>query len=246
MTFDPKYTYLLLDAVTFLFPLALSFDKKVAFYKYWWRLFPAIVISGALFIVWDHFFTVANNTFTAAGQQWSGIWNFNPEYLTGIYWLHLPIEEWLFFLVVPYACVFIYEVLNAYWPKPPLTMATPYLNGMVLGGSLIAALLAWGKWYPMVTFLGLAALMAIVLLLNVNYMGRFYRMYVVHLIPFYTINGVLTGLPVVVYNNSENFGVRVFTVPIEDGFYSMLLLLLNITLYEYLYRTRYRQPRFAR
>lgn len=246
MPFDPKYTYLLLDIFTILFPFLLSFDKKVGFYKHWWRLFPAIGITGIVFVIWDHYFTVANTTFEAAGQTWTGIWNFNPDYLTGIYLFSLPIEEVLFFLVVPYACVFIYEVLKAYIPKDWLKNAAPYLQGIVVMGGLIAALLAWGKWYPMVTFLSLSAFTAMVWAFRVPFMGRFYAMYFVHLIPFYTVNGVLTALPIVVYNNAENFGVRLGTVPVEDGFYSMLLLLMNITIYEYLNRFRSRKQSTTR
>lgn len=246
MPFDPKYTYLWLDIFTILFPLLLSFDKKVGFYKHWWRLFPSIGITGIVFVIWDHFFTVANTSFEAAGQTWTGIWNFNPAYLSGYYIFSLPIEEVLFFLVVPYACVFIYEVLKAYVAKDWLKNAAPYLQGIVVMGALIAGLLAWGKWYPMVTFLSLSAFTAMVWASRVPFMGRFYAMYFVHLIPFYTVNGVLTAFPIVVYNNAENFGVRVGTVPIEDGFYSMLLLLMNITIYEYLNRFRSRKQSTTR
>ncbi len=236
MPFDPKYTYLLLDLGTLIFPLLLSFDRKVAFYTHWWRLFPAIGVAGAVFIIWDHFFTVANYTFEAAGQQWTGIWNFNPEYLTGIYIASLPIEEWLFFLVVPYACVFIYEVLKAYFPNDRLA---PYGNNITLffgGFSMVLAIMNYEQWYTVTTFGGLAILLYGSYMRKVPYMSRFFGMYIVQLIPFFLVNGVLTGLPVVVYNNAENLGIRIGTVPAEDSFYSMFLLLLTITVYEYLNR----------
>jgi lycopene cyclase domain-containing protein len=58
--------------------------------------------------------------------------------------------------------------------------------------------------------------------------------YLVSLIPFAVVNGILTSLPVLIYKNEENLSFRIGTIPVEDFFYSMLLLLINITLYEQL------------
>ena len=57
-------------------------------------------------------------------------------------------------------------------------------------------------------------------------MGKLGLMWLVHLLPFFTINGVLTALPIVWYNDNENLGIRLGTVPLEDAFYSLLLLLI--------------------
>src|ERR1700761_1345965 len=98
------YTYLLIDLLTLLFPLLLSFDKKVAFYKTWKYLWRGVLLTGIFFIVWDVLFTRL------------GVWSFNDAYILGIRIGGLPIEEWLFFIVVPYACAFIYSCLLAYLP----------------------------------------------------------------------------------------------------------------------------------
>jgi len=87
--------YLYLDIFTLAAPLLLSFDKKVAFYKSWKYLFPAILIMAVFFIAKDVIFAAY------------GIWSFNDDYLIGFRLLGLHIEEWLFFIVVPYARVFI-------------------------------------------------------------------------------------------------------------------------------------------
>ncbi|MDD4227745.1 MAG: lycopene cyclase domain-containing protein, partial [Mariniphaga sp.] len=123
-----NFTYLILMLGSLAVPLAFSFEKQVRFYTKWKYLFPAVLFSGAVFILWDLRFEELQ------------IWGFNPEYILGIYWLNLPVEEWLFFLIIPYCCVLIYEILNVKLPvfrKPNLLLVV----SLVL---LVAfALLAW-------------------------------------------------------------------------------------------------------
>ena len=215
------YIYLYLNIFTILFPLLLSFDKKVAFYRSWPALWPAILVNALVFIVWDVQFTE------------NGVWGFNEEYLVGIYLFNLPIEEILFFITVPYACVFIYDVLNAYITKDLLQ---PYTKSIAFGLMMVLPLIAvfnMGRWYTSVTFMLLAILHLVHLkYFSTKYLGRFYLAYLVHLIPFLIVNGVLTYLPVVIYNDAYNLGLRIVTIPVEDTMYSMLMLMLTISVYE--------------
>ncbi len=98
--------YLYIDLLTISAPFLLSFDKRVAFYKQWKYLFPAILLMAVVFIAKDVIF--------AANAIWGG---FNDTYLVGFRILGLPIEEWMFFFVVPYAIVFIYACLVVYVKK---------------------------------------------------------------------------------------------------------------------------------
>ncbi|MGB0178070.1 MAG: lycopene cyclase domain-containing protein, partial [Owenweeksia sp.] len=69
------------------------------------------------------------------------------------------------------------------------------------------------------------------------WLGRFYLSYLFVLIPFFIVNGILTGFgieeEVVWYNDQENMGTRIFTIPFEDAFYGMILILGVVSLYEY-------------
>jgi lycopene cyclase domain-containing protein len=121
----------------------------------------------------------------------------------------------------------------------------------LISSALIMILLVTGmyyfeKVYTGITFVLLGLLLAFQMLkLRPRYMGRFYFAYGFTLIPFFLINGVLTGSfiesEVVWYNNSENLGIRIGTIPFEDTFYGMLMILSNVAIFEYLQdRERYR------
>jgi lycopene cyclase domain-containing protein len=93
--------------------------------------------------------------------------------------------------------------------------------------------------YTIITFVG-AALMLLVhyMIFNKKHLTFFFIMWIIHLIPLFIINGFLTGIPVVNYDDNENLGIRIGTVPLEDSFYSMFLLLINLSVYEGLLRFR--------
>ena len=222
---DPIYLYLLLNALTLAYPLAQSFEKRLRFYKGWAGLFAGIAIVGGGFIVWDAWFTSM------------GVWGFNPTYLTGVQLGNLPIEEWLFFLTVPYACVFLYEVMNYFVKRDVLG---PYAHRMALGLAVVLLIVAFippFRWYTGLTFVLTAAFLLVhALWLKRPWLGRFFVSYAVALVPFFLVNGALTGsftdAPVVWYNDVENLGIRLFTIPIEDSMYGLLLLLGTVTVYE--------------
>ncbi|MBX3042956.1 MAG: lycopene cyclase domain-containing protein [Candidatus Kapabacteria bacterium] len=219
---EAKFTYLLLNLFTISYPLAQSFEWRLTYYKSWYALFPAMLLTGIFFIVWDVL------------KTWYGVWSFNPEYLIGINIINLPLEEWLFFVTVPYACVFIYEVMNYYVKKDVFGNISKQIS-LILGiFILVSGLLNNDKAYTFVMF----SLQGIYLILMSLYFkpkwfGRFFLAYLVSLIPFGLVNGILTALPVVIYNNAENLGIRLYTIPIEDTMYSMMLMMMNIHLYEF-------------
>jgi lycopene cyclase domain-containing protein len=95
--------YTQLDLLVLALPLALSFDRKVAFWRHWPRVALAILAVMAVYIPWDVWKTT------------QGVWGFNPQYAGEGRWWHLPRGEWLFFICVPYACLFILACVRAYF-----------------------------------------------------------------------------------------------------------------------------------
>lgn len=182
-------------------------------------IFPAL-----FYIIWDICFTKM------------GIWSFNDNYITGIKLVNLPIEEVMFFFVIPYCCVFIYECVRAYFPllqNNASSLLMLKLTGIIL---LIIAILNHDRAYPFFTFffngLFIFALLAFQKKKLIINLTAFLVAYLIILIPFLIVNGLLTAIPVVLYNDNENLGIRLYTIPIEDIFYGMLLIMMNVVGYE--------------
>ena len=140
-----KFTYALLLAGSILMPFALSFDRKVAYYRRWRALFPATLITAAIFITWDIYFTRHN------------VWWFNRDFVTGLFLAGLPVEEWLFFIIIPYCCIFIYEVSRAYFTKEWKSFIIP-LNIILFLFFLVITILNFERIYTAVNF-GMATAM---------------------------------------------------------------------------------------
>lgn len=109
-----SWTYLLINLACASIPLACSFYPKFPFFKQWQCFLFANIIAGSLFLIWDSIFVKL------------GIWGFNPQYLSGIYIANLPLEEILFFVCIPYACVFTYFALQHLIPKNITLLTKPY------------------------------------------------------------------------------------------------------------------------
>jgi lycopene cyclase domain-containing protein len=103
--------------------------------------------------------------------------------------------------------------------------------------SLAVGLISYDKSYTASTFILLGlALIYVSWIAKCSWLPRFYESYAISLIPFFLKNGILTGsfleTQVVWYNNNENLGIRLGTIPFEDIFYGMLLILGTLYFYE--------------
>jgi lycopene cyclase domain-containing protein len=184
-----------------------------------WHFIPALI-----YISWDIFFTAKN------------VWSFNNNYITGIKLINLPIEEVLFFFVVPYSCVFIYECIRCYFPGVANKKIADSFLQVMAGLLFITGLISYQKYYTSWALTLCSLFIATLYIFKKCFKyfdaGFFLTAYAIILIPFLLVNGFLTALPVVEYNNAENLGIRIYTIPVEDVFYGMLLVLMNVVLFE--------------
>ena len=213
-------------------PFIYSFHPKLQLYKKFHWLLLSLLLTMGVFIPWDIVFTV------------NGIWGFNPDYFLDTEILDLPLEEWLFFICIPFACVFTHYALLIYFPKMKLNIAnTKRLAIGLITVLSVVTLFNFDKWYTLVNFSLAIPLTLIVLKYNSKLLQRFFLTFLVMLIPFFIVNGVLTGSwivdQVVWYNDTENLGLRISTIPIEDGIYAYSMILMNLFFFEYFsYRSK--------
>lgn len=217
------YAILLVTSVAV--PLLLSFDKKLRFWQQWKYLFPAIIAVAVFYIFFDILLTD------------KGVWGFNPAYHSSIILLHLPLEEWLFFIVIPYASIFLHDALVLYFPNFKLSeKTTRYLTYGILIFLVLMVVLHTGKTYTLYIFTTTVVALLWSLADKSNMISRFYATFLVILVPFIVVNAILTGTfidgEVVWYNNAENLGIRFLTIPVEDFGYAFSMILFGLLLRE--------------
>jgi lycopene cyclase domain-containing protein len=226
--------YLTIELCSIIIPLIFSFDKKVAFYKKWAPLFLSIIITGIFFILADIYFTH------------KGVWGFNPRYISGIQIANLPLEEWLFFIIIPYASIFIHYVFIGYFPRVVLPAnIVRIITAILLTGLFLIIITNYDKKYTLFSFSVMAIALIVTLFSKNSVIRIFYITFLIILIPFLITNGILTGTlisgEVVWYNPGEITGIRLLTIPVEDIVYGFSLILINLLIMGYLQKLFYKK-----
>ena len=219
-----KYTYFLVLFFSVIVPFIFSFHPKLKFNKHFSAFFKANFLVATVFILWDIYFTSI------------GIWGFSPKYTTGLKIANLPIEEILFFVCIPFSCLFTIHCFRIFFDlkwNERIEQIFVFAFALTL---FIIGIIFREKAYTSSTFISTAiVLFFLKFYAKVNWLGAFFSIYPVLLVPFFIVNGILTGTglesPVVWYNNNENLGIRLGTIPVEDIFYGLELMLLNYFFY---------------
>jgi len=223
-----NFSYLLILVGTIAVPLFYSYEKQLRFYSNLKYLLPAMLFTGAIFIIMDLRF------------EQRAIWRFNTEFTIGINILNLPIEEWLYFLAVPFLGVAVYEFLNSRlsdFEHPKIFLALSLFLLILFG---VSAYFSRQKLYPFFIFFLLAIYLGYTIFRErfTKHYTKFYLAYFLLLVPFLIVSGLLTALPIIEYNAEFNLGIRLFSIPIENFASLFLLMLMNITIYEFIKERR--------
>ena len=218
--------YLWLDLLAISVPFLVSFHPRVKLYKDWKALFLALLITLIPFIIWDIYFT------------YKGYWGFNEIYLSGLNLLYLPIEEWMFFICIPYACIFTHIAILEINPRLQLSeKLTKQISIALLLLFAILFLFNFKKAYTAVDMVFGLVILGWVYRKNRTLLRSFFITFLFMLIPFFIVNGILTGTGiegnVVWYNDDQNLGIRLGTIPVEDTVYAFSLILINLFLFDF-------------
>lgn len=213
------YTYSLILFFTVIICFIASFDKRIQFNHQFVSFLKASIIVAIPFIAWDIWFTA------------HGVWWFNTNYTLGLNIAGLPLEEILFFIFIPFSCIFTYYSIDRYYKWETLSAFNNLLVFVSVIVLSVVALLHVDKIYTLIT-----ALVTIVTLIYLHFIARIEWLtkasliFAILMLGFFPVNGILTGSflesPIVNYNPKDFLGIRMFTIPIEDAVYGYTQFLL--------------------
>jgi lycopene cyclase domain-containing protein len=213
-------TYLLINLLIFLPVLILSFKTDVKPHKHPVALLAAFLLVSVPFIFWDIWAVSA------------GHWGFNGDYILGPELFGMPIEEWLFFITVPFAMIYTWGVVKKFVADKPSALAWPFLALGIVGGVSVWFLLNyWGNGYTRTV--SIAALVTVLLLLvsRLAYTARFWTFQLLLVALFLIFNSILTSIPIITYGSDAIIGFKVGTIPIEDFLFSFAFVNLFLLVF---------------
>ncbi|MBN1482288.1 lycopene cyclase domain-containing protein [candidate division KSB1 bacterium] len=215
-----KIEYLLFNLLIISGPIALSFDSRVRYIRNWGKAALASLLSLVPFIMWDSLVT---------GRHW---W-FNHAYTLNIRILGLPIGEWLFFFTVPFACLFIWEIITYFRPRRNILLFAKLRLLWLLVIPVGMWLFFTGLEYTGAVLIALSIVSLLDKLTKTNIIvdARYYIILGILIGLMLVFNGYLTARPLVLYDSSYQLDIRIITIPVEDFLYGISHILLTLIVY---------------
>jgi len=221
-----SFTYILVLFFTVIICFIASFDKRLQFNKHFGAFLKASVLVAIPFIAWDVWFTA------------KGVWWFNINYTMGLNIAGLPLEEWLFFIFIPFSCIFTYYSIDKFFKMEWLSGFNNLIVFITVIVCSVIALLYYNKIYTIIT--SLSAILTVVYLhfiAKVDWISKASLVFTILMLGFLPVNGILTGTgletPIVNYNPDDFLGIRILTIPIEDSVYGYTQFLLVLYFFKH-------------
>ncbi len=218
-----KAEYFIFNLAIILGPFARSFEPRIRFISQWKYTFGAIALSMIPYIIWDS--AVTNRH-----------WSFNASYTFPFRFAKLPLEEWLFFITVPYACLFTREVLRLYVKNVinrELEWARVGFFAMIPIGLVVYRT---GREYTALVLIALGAVAFLdrQLKTDIFLQTRSYWYFGIVVLCTLIFNMYLTARPILIYDAAYQLDLRLITIPIEDFGYGLGHLALTAICYDWL------------
>ncbi len=219
-----NYTFLIILSLIFIAPLIFSFTGKSGFLQKLRYAMPAIFISGFMFLLWDIRFTQV------------GIWSYREEYTVGLFHKGLPIEEWFFYLVIPYSALFVYEIIKTRFSTLNFNNISTAISLALIVCLGIVAYMYRIRLYTFFCFFFTTIYLGYTIFRKQfkPHLTHFFLSYIIMLVPYLLLNGILTWNMAIEYHQEQVLNIWLWMVPVENLVYLFLLMLINITVYEYL------------
>ncbi len=219
-----NYWYSLVLLVMAVVTMFLFVKKTIVFFTELKYMLPAILFSGTIFILFNRRILE------------TGIISFNPAFLSGKFLFKLPLEEWFFLLIISLFSFSVYILITELFPNFERPNLFLIISVVLLLGFGFGAWHFRQKLIPFFVFFLITIYLGYTIFRNrfKMHLTKFYISYAIAVIPYFLIKGLLYSLPVVFLNTGYTIGIRFLNAPVEEFGYFFLLMLINITIFEYL------------
>jgi len=218
------FEYLIFNALILIGPLLSAFFYKHAVIPKLKPALKSIFLVAIVFIIWDHFVTDV-------------FWKFNNNFITGIRIGRLPIEEIMFFISVPFACLFLWVNYQLRFDRQKMISSPRYIKYFMVLIFFLSGYFIYIKTYytgSVFIIFFLTVLLDMIIKTRLFIKEIFWKFSGIVLMLTFFWNLYLTARPVVIYNPAYKTGINLITIPVEDFLYGLVMVSLILIIYQFL------------
>lgn len=144
-----------------------------------------------------------------------------------------PVIAPLFMFLMFFAALYFYVFLNKKYFHNTLEKYSFAVSNILLGLCIAVGFFANARPFTLLTFVLLfLCLIAIEYINKIRFMGKFYRLFLAFLMPFWLINFVLISQKTMVFNPEMRVQLNIGPVPVENLFIWFIFSLVAVYFFE--------------